>query len=145
MIGIKCSDNEIPIRILNHQRLPNFNSNEHRFIKLQKQFKQQLDRQQSGKTIQNRKTQRKKRHLRVELEEKISGKERGVDRIGSVGEDPLGVVLVSVGEEMVPLHFGARRPCIHRKWHPSRHLYRHLQLSLSLSLCCGCACGARKV
>lgn len=73
----------------------------------------------------------KKSRLRVELKEKSFGKERAVDRVGSVSEDPLRVVFVSVGEEMAPLHFGRRRPCIHRKWQPPRQLNRHLSLSLS--------------
>lgn len=43
VIGVKRSDNEITIRIVNHQRLTDLNTYEHRFIKLQKQFEQQSD------------------------------------------------------------------------------------------------------
>lgn len=41
MIGIKSSDDEIAIRIFNNQRLPDLNTNKHRFIKLQKQKKKE--------------------------------------------------------------------------------------------------------
>lgn len=71
------------------------------------------------------------------MENKIFCEESRIDRVRSVGDDSLRVILVSVCEEMVPLHLGRRRPCIHRKWKPLWHLYRHLDFpfpSLSLSL-----------
>ena len=53
------------------------------------------------------------------------GEAGGVDGVGGVGGDAGEVVTVGVGQEMVPLPPGGRRPRIHRERQPLRHLHRH--------------------
>lgn len=49
----------------------------------------------------------------------------GVDGGGGVGGEALEMIPMSMGEEVVPLPAGIRRPRVHREGEPPRHLYRH--------------------
>ena len=63
----------------------------------------------------------------------------GVDGVKRVGGEALEMIMVRVGEEVVPLPPRVRRPRIHREGQPSRHFDRHplaRSLSVSPNRCC---------